>query len=203
MMSKVFPRPNNLKEEQMMSPYEYLGNKRIVFCYGEIASFPYRVDNFGATWLIDTMLALDAESHDPIKLIIDSPGGMISSGFSIYDTIKTLNSPVYTVGRSCQSMAVIVLAAGEPGHRYLYKNSRVMLHLPIGNIGGDIEDIKLRTKEMDKLKDKLVDTLIECGAGKAKKKILDDIDREYWMSPQEAINYGIVDRIIEKPGIII
>ena len=200
-MSKSFPRENSLREDQMMTPYEFLGNKRIVFCYGEIASFPYRMDNFSSSWLIDTMIALDQESQEPIKLIIDSPGGMISAGFTIYDTMKSLRSPVYTIGRNCQSMAVIILAAGMPGKRYLYPHSRIMLHLPVGQVSGDVEDVKLQTKEMDKIKDKIVEALIECGAKKSKNKILENINREFWMSPKEAIDYGIIDGIIEGSSV--
>ncbi len=191
---EIFPRAENKKREEMMSEYELLANKRIVFCYGEL--MPLYASSISQ--VIDSLVALDTVNHDPIKMVIESPGGAIISGFALYDTMKSIKSPVYTVGRNCFSMAAVILAAGNPGNRYLYPHSKVMIHLPFGSMVGDVNDVKIQTAEMNKMKDILVDMLLECGAKKTRKQIIRDMDRDFWMTAQEAINYGLADQIIDN-----
>ena len=196
MFASYFPRKDQLRAEQMMTPHEYLLSHRILFLYGIIDEYIKRFDAFGPTLVMDLLISLDKENNAPIKLVIDSPGGYINTGFALLDTIRTIKSPVRTYGRNVQSMGVMLLAAGEKGHRYVYPNSRIMLHLPIAQLSGSSEDIKMQQKEVEFLKEKIVDVLIECGAKKKKKDILKDIDREFWLSAKEGIEYGIVDQII-------
>jgi len=198
---RFFERQNSKELSQMMTPYEALVKDRVVFLYGTIASYAFRPDIYGTSFVMDLLLALDQESNDPIKLVIDSPGGSVTAGLVLYDTIKSVKSPIYTIGRSCQSMAVPILAVGTKGHRYIYKHSRTMLHLPWGQISGDTKEIEIQQEEINLMKDQMIELLIENGAKKNKKAILKDIDREYWMSAEETIEYGLVDKIIE-PGVI-
>lgn len=197
MLATYFPRQNKLKSDQLMTPQEYLASERTLFLYGAIDEFIRRFDAFGPTMVMDSMLAFDKQSKDIIKLIIDSPGGYIHTGFALYDTIKSLNSTVATYGRNVQSMATIILAAGTKGHRYLYPSSRTMLHLPQAQLSGSSEDVKVQQKEVEFLKERMVDSLIACGAVKKRKDILKDIEREFWLSAEETIEYGIADKIVQ------
>lgn len=140
------------------------------------------------------LLALDTISHEPIKIIITSAGGDLDSTFLFYDTFKLVKSPIITIGRFCASAAAILMAAGEK--RYLYEHSKMLLHLPSGQMGGDAKDWEIQHKQMQKYKDKSVDILIECGAKKDRESILKDMDRDFWLEPQEAIEYGLADEII-------
>lgn len=192
----LFEREGKVRKNQMVGPHEFLFSKRILFLYGGIDIV--RVDFLGSTWLIDALLALDLKSDRPIKLVINSPGGIIEEGLILYDTIKSLRSPLYTIGRSCQSLAAIILASGTQGHRYLYPNSRIMLHLPFGVLSGDSEEVGIQTKELMQAKNKLVEILIDNGVPKTPKAILKDINREFWLSAEEAIKYGLADKIIDS-----
>ena len=190
----LIDRPGALRVDQLMNEYETLARKRVLFCYGEmVPSYAAQV-----TQPVDVMLLLDSQSNDPIKMVIESPGGMVSTGFVLCDTMRSINSPVWTIGRTCCSMAAILLAAGEPGHRYLYPHSRVMLHLPFGQMAGDTTDMKIQAAEMNKLKEQIVDLLIDCGVKRTRKQILKDIDRDFWMNAEEAIEYGLADKIVTE-----
>ena len=142
------------------------------------------------------MLTLDDLSHAPIKLVITSPGGDVDSTFLFYDTIKSIESPIITIGEYCASAAAILLAAGS--RRYLRPHAKVMLHLPSGQGGGDARDWEIQHKQMQQYKNKMVDLLCECGAKKPRHEILADIDRDYWMDAQEAIDYGLADGILTR-----
>uniref|UniRef100_A0A6M3L1V2 Putative protease n=1 Tax=viral metagenome TaxID=1070528 RepID=A0A6M3L1V2_9ZZZZ len=138
--------------------------------------------------------ALDSLSHEPIKLFITSPGGDLDTTFLFYDVMKRIKSPVITIGDYCASAAAIILAAGSK--RYLSPHAKVMLHLPAGQMGGDARDWDIQHRQMEKYRNKIVDILIECGAKKNKEDILNDIDRDYWMEPEEAVEYGLADEVL-------
>lgn len=138
--------------------------------------------------------ALDTLSHDPIKIFITSPGGGLDTTFLFYDVMKRIQSPVITIGDYCASAAAILLAAGSK--RYLSPHAKVMLHLPAGQMGGDARDWDIQHKQMEKYRNRVVDILIECGAKKSKEEIMADIDRDYWMEPDECIAYGLADEIL-------
>ncbi len=140
--------------------------------------------------------ALDTLSHDPIKLFITSPGGDLDTTFLFYDVMKRIKSPVITIGDYCASAAAILLAAGYK--RYLSPHAKVMLHLPAGQMGGDARDWDIQHKQMEKYRKAVVDILRECGVKKSHDEILTDIDRDYWMSAEEAIEYGLADEILSK-----
>jgi len=201
----IFERPGQLDNDKVMSTHELLARKRILCLYGIISDYgsgyTSRADMFSCFNIADTLLALDAEKVAPIRLFIDSPGGLVSSGMMLIDIIKLIKSPVYTIGKSCQSMAALVLASGEPGHRYVLPHARVMLHLPWGGTSGDAREIEIQAKEMNVLKEQLVQILIENGVRKTKKKILEDIDREFWMNAGEAIKYGVADEVLTREAL--
>ena len=140
--------------------------------------------------------ALDTLSYDPIKLFITSPGGDMDTTFLFYDVMKRIKSPIITIGDYCASAAAILLAAGSK--RYLSPHAKVMLHLPAGQMAGDAKDWDIQHRQMETYRNAVVDILIDCGAKKSKDEILNDIDRDYWMSPQEAIEYGLADEILSK-----
>jgi len=140
--------------------------------------------------------ALDTLSHDPIKLFITSPGGDLDTTFLFYDVMKRIQSPVITIGDYCASAAAILLAAGSK--RYLSPHAKVMLHLPAGQMGGDARDWDIQHRQMEKYRKAVVDILRECGVKKSSEEILTDIDRDYWMSAEEAIDYGLADEILTK-----
>lgn len=191
--------PSDTENTSQWGVYEELAKNRVLFLYGPIIGYGMRQDFFGPQAITDTLLLLEKrDSFSPIWLIIDSVGGSIPDGLMLYDAIKTTRAPVYTVGRNCYSMATLILAAGTLGHRFVYPNSAVMLHLPMGSIGGDAEDMDIQNKEMQKTKLLLVDLLLECGVKKDKKSILKDINRNYWMNADETIMYGLADNKIVK-----
>jgi ATP-dependent Clp protease protease subunit len=142
------------------------------------------------------MRALDTMSNDPIKIFITSPGGELDTTFLFYDTMRMMQSPIVTIGEYCASAAAIILAAGSK--RYLSPHAKVMLHLPSGQMAGDSKDWDIQHKQMESYRNRVVDILIECGAKKSKEEIFDDIDRDYWMNAQEAIEYGLADEILDK-----
>lgn len=165
---------------------EHLTNAcRIVFVTG-IMTGEYESHN--------TLLALDTISHDPIKMIITSPGGDLDSTFLFYDTMELIKSPIITIGRFCASAAAIILAAGSK--RYLFPHAKVMLHLIAGQISGDIKDQKIQRKQMELYQNKVMDILLDCGVKKTRKELLKDMDRDFWLEPLEAVAYGLADEII-------
>jgi len=178
--------------EQMVDTGEHLLSRhRVLFLDGAI---------LGNIELPARLMALDSLSHEPIKLIITSPGGDLDATFLLYDTIKLLKSPFYTYGRFCASAAVLILASGDK--RYLSPHTRTVLHLPMQYFQKEslvpIQDMEILQREFKKCKDKMIDLLIECGAKKKKQEILRDIDRDFWLEPKEVIKYGLADEVITE-----
>lgn len=191
-MILLYPRVNEkgrlIHDSQMTDYKEHLHNRhRILFLTGILGGE-------GATEYLNLLMALDTVSHNPIRLIITSSGGEMDSTFLLYDTMKLLKSPVVTVGRYCASAAALILAAGSK--RYLFPHAKVMLHLPYGQAAGDPKDWEIHGKEMQKYMNKMVDIFIECGAKKNHEEIIADIDRNLWLEPNEAIEYGLADEIL-------
>ncbi len=175
-----------IEDSQCVGYEEHLADQhRILFLSGAITG-EMRIHNL--------LLSLDSLSHEPIKLVITSPGGDVDATFLLYDTIRLIKSPIITVGRYCASGAAILLAAGS--QRYLFPHARVMLHLPAGQGGGDARDWDIQHKQMTQYKDRMVDILCECGIKKRREEILADIDRDFWMEASEAIIYGLADEIM-------
>jgi ATP-dependent Clp protease protease subunit len=152
-----------------------------------------------ANLTIAQMLFLDAESPErDINLYINSPGGVASAGLAIYDTMQFIESDVstYCMGM-CASAAALILAAGSPGKRYALPHSRVMIHQPLGGAQGQATDIEIQAREILTLKQHLNEILAR-HTGQDIKKIDQDTDRNFWMSAEEAQNYGMIDSVLVR-----
>lgn len=168
---------------------EKLLAERKVFLWG-------MVNDDSAKHVIDRLLYLDLENHKEIQLIINSPGGYVTSGFAIYDTIKLIKSPVSTVCSGlAASMGSILLSVGEKGRRFIQPHAKVMIHQPSGGAQGQASNIEIQAKEIIKTKEIGARILAEnCGQDFA--KVMKDFDRDYWMDAKESLAYGIVDGIL-------
>lgn len=167
-------------------------NERKIFLWGV-------VDDNSSKHVIDRLLYLELLAPGKeIQLIINSPGGYVTSGFAIYDTIKSISSPVSTVCAGfAASMGSILLSAGEKGRRFILPHARVMIHQPSGGAGGVAADIEIQAREIIKTKNLGAKILSE-NCDQPLEKIFEDFNRDYWMSADESIEYGIVDQLIEK-----
>ncbi len=157
------------------------------------------IDDTVANLVVAQMIFLEAEDPDrEINLYIQSPGGMISAGMAIYDTMQFVKPQVSTLCLGvAASMASVLLAAGTTGKRYALPNARVMIHQPLGGTQGQYTDIELYSREMAKMRDSLYGILAK-HTGQPFDKIVKDCDRNNWMSAEEAKTYGLIDEIIEK-----
>lgn len=183
-----------VSDEHLVGYREHLGGKhRILFLTGFMgAKCPHCFG--GEEDLQNFLIALDTLSHDPITLVISSPGGYLDYAFSLYDTLRTIQSPVVTLGRYCASASVLIFAAGRK--RYLFPHARLMLHMAVGQSEGDIKDQKIQLRQMEQSQNRIIDVLLECGARKSREEIFSDIDRDFWLDPAEAIAYGLADEIL-------
>jgi ATP-dependent Clp protease protease subunit len=157
------------------------------------------IDDTIANLVIAQMIFLEGEDPDrDINLYIHSPGGMVTAGLAIYDTMQFVKPKVATLcmGQAA-SMAAVLLCAGAKGKRSALPNSRIMIHQPLGGTQGQASDIEIYTREMLKMRDQLNGILCK-HTGRSMEDILKDTDRNYFMSAEESKAYGIVDEIIEK-----
>ena len=157
------------------------------------------IDDDVANLVIAQLLHLEAEAPDKdIRLYINSPGGDMAGLFAIYDTMQFLGADVSTICvGSAASAAAVLLAAGAPGKRYALPNARILIHQPHGGAQGQSADIEIQVREMVELRNRMVDVL--AGAtGQPRERIIADIDRDYIVRGEAAVEYGLVDHIIEK-----
>lgn len=154
------------------------------------------IDDNTANIVIAELLYLDSINNDDISLYINSPGGSVSAGMAIFDTMNYIKSDVSTIciGMAA-SMAAFLLACGKSGKRYCLPNSEVMIHQPLGGVQGQATEIKIVAERIIKLKNKLNQILSE-KTNKKLSEIEKDTDRDYYMNSQEALEYGIIDKII-------
>jgi len=193
------PRGGGLNRNATMEPWEILAENRILYLTGPIAGDNCGERDYDPTSpeaVSQSMIILDSINHGPIKLIIDSPGGTLQDGLNFYNVMQCINSPVYTVGKWCASMAAILFAAGAKGHRYIYPYARIMLHPPYGHFEGNPGEVKRQIAEFEKDKNVLVDLLIKHGCARKRKTILKDIDNGFYLSNQDAVDYGVADHVI-------
>ncbi|EIJ37657.1 MULTISPECIES: ClpP family protease [Galbibacter] len=164
--------------------------ERKVFLWGQ-------VDDKSAKHVIDRLLYLDSINNEEIKLIINSPGGYVTSGFAIHDTMKSLKSPVSTICTGlAASMGSILLSAGEKGRRFVYPYARVMIHQPSGGAQGQASNIEIQAKEIIKTKE-IGARILADNCGQDFDKIMKDFNRDYWMDAKESLEYGIIDGVLE------
>ena len=178
--------------ERAYDIYSRLLKDRIIFIVGKI-------DDYVANLVVAQLLFL--ESEDPKKdiyMYINSPGGVITSGLSILDTMNYLKCDVSTVcfGQAA-SMGAVLLAGGAKGKRFALPNSRVMIHQPLGGVQGQATDIEIHAKEIKSLKEKL-NNILATATGQTLKKIEKDTERDFFMDSKEAAKYGLIDEILEN-----
>ncbi len=155
------------------------------------------VDDKSAKHVVDRLLYLDSLNNDEIELFINSPGGYITSGFSMYDTIKSVKSPVSTICTGlAASMGSILLSAGTKGRRFIQPHARVMIHQPSGGARGPASDIEITAKEIIKTKE-LSAKILAKNCGQTFDKVIKDFNRDHWMDADESVKYGIVDGVIK------
>ena len=177
--------------ERAFDIYSRLLKERIIFLGTPI-------DDYVSSLLIAQLLFLDAEdSSKDISLYINSPGGSVTAGFGILDTMNYIKSDIVTIcmGQAA-SMAAILLSAGTKGKRMALENARVMIHQPLGGVSGQATDIEIHTKEILYLKEKL-NKILSKNTGQTVKKIETDTNRDNFMSSKEAISYGMIDQIVK------
>ena len=188
--------PYILEERQLnvtqMDVYSRLMMDRIIFLGTQI-------DDYAANTLIAQLLYLD--SVDPgkdISIYINSPGGSVSAGLAIYDTMQNIKSDVATICTGlAASMAAVLLVAGTEGKRAALPHSRVMIHQPLGGVQGQASDIEIEAREIMKIKKELYGIIAE-HSHTAFDKVWNDSDRNYWMTAEEAREYGMIDTVLKK-----
>lgn len=177
--------------ERAYDIYSRLLKDRIIILSGEI-------DDNLANSIVAQLLYLDSLNHDPINLYINSPGGSITAGMAIYDTMNYIKSKVSTIciGMAA-SMAAFLLSSGEKGMRFILPNGEVMIHQPLGGAQGQATEIKIAAERILKLKEKLNKILSE-NTGQSLEKISHDTERDYFLSADDALEYGLIDKILKN-----
>ena len=199
----AYTPPNNLgyvpmvieqsgRGERAYDIYSRLLRERVIFLVGP-------VDDMTANVIVAQLLFLEADNPDKdISLYINSPGGSVTAGMAIYDTMQFIKPHVSTlcIGQAA-SMGALLLAAGEKGKRFCLPNSRVMIHQPLGGFQGQASDIEIHAKEILFLKEKL-NQILANHTGQTLKKIAADTDRDNFLSAEQSVDYGMVDQVISK-----
>ena len=178
--------------ERSYDIYSRLLKERIIFIGSEI-------NDTTASLLVAQLLFLEAEDPDKdIQIYINSPGGSVSAGFAIYDTMQYIKPDVSTICMGmAASMGAFLLAAGTKGKRFALPNADIMIHQPLGGTQGQAEDIRIHAERILKMRDKL-NRIISEKTGQPFKKVEKDTDRDYFMTANEAKEYGIIDEVIES-----
>ena len=178
------------QSERCYDIYSRLLKDRIIILNGEI-------NDSLANSIVAQLLFLDSENHEDISLYINSPGGVITSGMAIYDTMNFIKSDVSTICIGlAASMAAFILSSGKKGKRYALPNAEVMIHQPLGGAQGQATEIKIAAEHILKLKDKL-NTILAKNTNKPLEKIQNDTERDYFLTSDDALEYGLIDKIIE------
>jgi ATP-dependent Clp protease protease subunit len=199
----AYTTPNNLgyvpmvieqsgRGERAYDIYSRLLRERVIFLVGP-------VDDMTANVIVAQLLFLEAD----ISLYINSPGGSVTAGMAIYDTMQFIKPDVSTlcIGQAA-SMGALLLAAGQKGKRFCLPNSRVMIHQPLGGFQGQASDIEIHAKEILFLKEKL-NQILATHTGQTLKKIAADTDRDNFLSAEQSVDYGMVDQVISKRSQVI
>ncbi len=181
----------NSNREYAFDLYSRLLKDRVIFLYGEIND---SVSNL----VISQLLYLDSIKKEDIFLYINSPGGSVTAGFAIHDTIEYIESDVQTIGLGiCASMAAFLLASGTKGKRCALKNTEIMIHQPLGGASGQASDLKIAAERIIKIRKNLNKILSE-KTGRSLKEIEKDTDRDNFLDANDALKYGLIDKIINK-----
>ena len=178
--------------ERSYDIYSRLLKERIIF-------LGTAIDDDVSNLVVAQLLFLQSEDADKeISMYINSPGGVVTAGMAIYDTMQFLKCPIttYCIGQAA-SMGAVLLTAGTKGKRYALPNARIMIHQPLGGSQGQATDIEIQTKEILRMKKRLNEILAE-HSGKPLKTIEKDTDRDFFMSAEEAVKYGLIDAVVTK-----
>lgn len=187
---------NSSRGEKAFDIFSRLLRERIIFLGSEI-------DDDVANSIVAQLLLLDSENPDKdIMLYINSPGGVITAGMAIYDTMKLIKADVSTICLGdAASMGAFLLSAGTKGKRLALPNSRIMIHQPLGGAKGQATDIEIEAKEILRMKTMLC-TLMAEHTGQTVDKIKQDTERDNFMTAEEALKYGLIDKIVEKADFV-
>lgn len=181
----------NSSGERVYDIYSRLLKDRIIILSGEIT-------DTSANTIVAELLYLDSINQNDISLYINSPGGSVTAGMAIYDTMNFVKSDVSTICIGlAASMAAFLLSSGQKGKRYVLPNSEVMIHQPLGGVEGQATEIKIAAERILKMKEKL-NKMLAKNTGKELKIIENDTERDYFLNALEALNYGLVDEILKK-----
>ena len=178
--------------ERAFDIYSMLLKERVIFLTGP-------VEDIGANLVVAQLLYLEAENPDKdISLYINSPGGSVTAGLSIYDTMQFIKPDVSTlcIGQAA-SMGAVLLAGGAKGKRHALPNSRVLIHQVMGGFQGQASDIEIHAQEILSIKEKL-NNILSKHTGQKVKKVAEDSDRDNFLSPEEAVEYGLIDSVMEE-----
>jgi ATP-dependent Clp protease protease subunit len=178
--------------ERAYDIYSRLLKDRIIMLHGE-------VNDQTASLIVSQLLFLEAEDPEKdIYLYINSPGGVVTAGMSIYDTMNYIRPDVVTIcmGQAA-SMGAFLLSSGEKGKRFALPHARIMIHQPLGGAQGQATDIEIHTKEILRMKKEL-NTILANNTGQTLKKVTNDTERDNFMGAEEAVEYGLIDKVLEK-----
>lgn len=180
--------------ERAYDIFSRLHKERIIFLNGAVHDEVSHTINA-------QLIFLESQSGEkPIHFYINSPGGVVTAGMAIYDTMQYIKPPVYTyvMGQAC-SMGSLLAQAGEPGHRFMLKHARHMIHQPSGGFSGQATDIQIHANEIQRVKKELTDIYVKHNSkGKTYDDLVKDMERDYFMTAQESLEYGLIDEVIEK-----
>jgi ATP-dependent Clp protease protease subunit len=195
-VSANYISPTIIEERQLniatMDVFSRLMMDRIIF-------LGVPIDDYVANIIQAQLLFLDSvDSKKDIQIYLNTPGGSVYAGLGIYDTMQYINPDVATICTGmAASMGAVLLCAGQKGKRTALQHSRVLIHQPMGSAEGQASDIEITTREIQKLKKELYD-IIASHSGQTYKRILKDADRDYWMTADEAKEYGMIDEVLAK-----
>ena len=178
--------------ERSFDIYSRLLRDRIIVVGGEI-------EPVMANSIVAQLLFLESENPNAdISMYINSPGGDVSAGWAIMDTMQYIKAPVSTIGMGLvASMGSVLLAAGEKGKRFALPNTSIMIHQPLGGFQGQVTDVEIRVKKMQRTKQTLIKQMSEF-TGKKEKELFDAMERDNWMDPDQAKNFGLIDAVLER-----
>ncbi len=198
-ISDSYISPTIIEERQLnvaqMDVFSRLMMDRIIFLGTQI-------DDYTANVIQAQLLYLDsADPGKDVSIYINSPGGSVYAGLGIYDTMQYVRSDVSTICTGmAASMAAVLLVAGQKGKRFALTHSRVMIHQPLGGVQGQASDIEITAREIQKLKKELY-TIISDHSGQSFDKVYADSDRDHWMTSDEALEYGMIDRVLKREDV--
>ena len=184
------------KGERAYDIWSRLLKERIIFLGGP-------VEDDIANLIIAQLLFLDSEDPEKeISLYINSPGGVITAGLAIYDTMRYVRAPVSTICTGiAMSKGAVLLAAGAPGRRFALPHSRIMIHQGSGGFRGNTPDVFIQVKEMEQLV-RTTQEILAAHTGQSMEKVVKDTDRDLFLSPEQAVEYGIIDEVYKLPAVV-